>query len=143
MSRLLFLLLLATSLTEADSFWDYQYTYRLKKDQAVKMTVLKPDLKGERQKQSELIFRWTLYTDGRLVLLMQYEGFPTQHILERGYKRDAARLYLRDDYNREDLRSYLLIRFVEFDPKRRMATLDLKVKDPQKRVHIIFGEHKK
>ncbi len=144
MSRLLFsLLLLATALSGADLFWDQVHTYRLKKDQTAKITVIKPDLKGEREKRSDLTFRWTLYRNGRLVLLMRYGGFPTQHILEAGYKRDAARLYLRDDYSREDLRSYLLIRFQKFDPKRRIATLDVMVKDPQKRVRMIFENEKK
>ncbi len=126
----------------AQRFWDAEHTYRLAKDQEAVITVLKPDPKAEHPRKSLLRFRWTLYRNHRLIVLVRYDGFPTQYVLERGYRRDAIRIYLRDDYLRGDKRSYLLIRFDAFDPKRYVATLSTLLWDPRKRVEVRFQKRK-
>ena len=80
MSRAFFGLFFAVSLFSESSFWNYSYSYTLKKDQVARI-VIKKDYLPTIEKEGILEFRWTLYKADKLVLLVNYEGFPTQHLI--------------------------------------------------------------
>ncbi len=118
--------------------WSFQFddtkSYSLKKDQVAKISVTK---RSNRDRQ-QLLFRWTLYSDKRLVLLVKYDNFPTQYLLQRDYKRNSIRIYLRDDYQHSYKRAYLVLRFADFDEKKEEAKIEAFVYDPDKVLEVKF-----
>lgn len=124
------------------SFWDYVDTYKLKKDEVAKVIV---DKGHEYTKESDgvFIFRWTLFINKGLVTLVNYEGFPTQHVLYRDRHRQAVKFQLLEDDALPVNRTYLMLIFSDFDEKKQIATLDVRVKDPKRRVRVEFTRPEK
>jgi hypothetical protein len=118
--------------------WDYQHNFQLKKDQVAHIEVIKRVDESKR----DLTLRWTLYQNERLVLLVKYDGFPTQYILQKEYKRNSIRIALRDDYSEESQRCFLLLRFKSFDEGKKIALLEASIMDVKKRVEIRFIDPK-
>ncbi len=118
--------------------WDYSHSFKLKKDEIATISVIKKDYKTRSKLDGEVAFRWTLYHNDLLVLLVSYEGFKTQHILKKEYKRDSVAINLMGDYVRVDQRVFLVIKFSGFD--NNIATLDANIRDPKKRVEVIFKD---
>ncbi len=119
--------------------WDYMHSFTLKKDKIAYIKVLKRDDSSERLLQ----FRWTLYQNKRLVLLVKYDDFPSQYILQKEYKRNSIKIALRDDYHDGFKRAYLVLTFAKFDDAKREAVIDAFVADPKKRVEIEFIDSNK
>ena len=136
--RKLFLILLFPLLLSAFK-WDYTHDFILKKDEVSEIKVLKRGDTTERI----LLLRWTLYTNGRLVLLAKYDGFPRQYILQKEYKRNSIKINLRDDYIEGSKRCYLILTFNSFDDTKKSALLKASILDPQKRIEIEFIDPKK
>jgi hypothetical protein len=137
MSRTVFfsLLIVFFAVGELKAF-DYSEQFTLKKDQIAKVEVIKRDY--ETHKMALLKFRWTLYHNDRLVLLVNYDGFPTQHVLKKEYKKDSIRLNLLGDYVNIANRVYLILKFSNFDSSKKLANFDVMIKDPKKRVEVKF-----
>ena len=135
MSRFLPLFLLATQLFAFK--YEYKHTFILKKDEVATINIVK---KEGKDKQS-IYFRWTLFANDRLVLLLNYDSFPRQYILQKRYKRDRVRIYLRDDYKNIYDRSYLVLKFREFDKKS--AKIEADISDKEKVLDIKFIDPKK
>ncbi len=118
--------------------WDFSHNFVLTKDAVGKIEVKKKQDASVRV----VTLRWTLYQNERLVLLIKYDGFPTQYILQKKYKRDSIKIALRDDYHERSKRSYLILSFKDFNAKNRSALLKAFVTDPQKSLEIKFTDPK-
>ncbi len=80
--------------------------------------------------------RWTLYTNERLILLVNYASYPSQYTLQQRYKRNSIKIELRDDYGDRYARSFLRVRFLGFEGKR--AKLKVSLHDPKKRFGVKY-----
>ncbi|MCH9814573.1 MAG: hypothetical protein K0U47_11605 [Epsilonproteobacteria bacterium] len=119
--------------------WDYTHTYQLKKDAVATVEITKKDYTSQVDPDGKLYFRWTLYHNKLLVLLVNYEGYPTQHVLQKKYKRDLVRINLLGDYSREGERVFLLLKFTDFEKTKNIATVKAMILDPQKRIEVKFS----
>ncbi len=117
------------------SLWEYTHSFTLKKDQIVEMKIVK-DYKKTFQYQGVLKFRWTLFHNDRLVLLLNYEGFKKQYILETRHKLNTIKLNLTDDYKRIDKRPFAIMKFISFDSGKQKVKMDFLVSDPSKRLEV-------
>ncbi|RUM66585.1 MAG: hypothetical protein DSZ06_02945 [Sulfurospirillum sp.] len=134
MSKILFLLLISQALFPFN--WDSLHTYTLKKDQVAKV-----EITNREDQTKELIkFRWTLYTNKRLVLLLKKGAYPTQYILQQRYKANSIKINLSDEYIDEFDRAFLRLSFKDFKSKK--AKFDLFVSDPKKRFYVEFIDPK-
>jgi len=142
MSKIWLFLLIFFSLATAKLIdWDYTHSFNLKKDEIAKIQITKKDYTSQPKPDGELEFRWTLYHNDLLILLVKYEGFSTQYTLKKKYKRDAVRIYLLGDYDNIADRVYLILRFSEF--KKETATIEAMIRDPKKRIEVKFIEPKR
>jgi hypothetical protein len=124
----------------ADAFtWDYQHSFQLKKDEVAHIEVIRRVDDSKR----DLTLRWTLYQNERLVLLVKYDTFPTQYILQKEYKRNSIRIALRDDYSEASQRCFLILSFKSFDEGKKVALLEASIMDVKKRIEIRFVDPKK
>ncbi len=95
-------------------------------------------IKREGSRKRVLTMRWTLFQNERLVLLVNYDGFPTQYILQKKYKRNSIKIALRDDYHDSFKRAIMIVTFTEFDEAKKTALLKASISDPNKRIEIKF-----
>ncbi len=128
-------LLFATLLSAAAANFGFSHTFVLKKDETAVVEIRK-DYPKTFPKEGILVFRWTLYQNRRLVLLVDYEGFKRQHVLMPRYGRRSVRVYLTGDYRRIDRRPFVLLTFESFDSKKGVAKIAAAFSDPQKRLEI-------
>jgi len=119
--------------------WDYAHDFVLKKDEIAMIEVTKREDNTKRILQ----LRWTLHANERLVVLVKYDGFPTQYIVQKEYKRNSIRITLRDDYSESSKRCFLILKFKDFDEEKKIATIQAFVADPKKRIEIGFIDPKK
>ncbi len=120
----------------------FSHTFSLKKDQIAEIVVIK-DTPKTFPKEGELKFRWTLFQNERVVLLIDYEGFQSQYILQKRYGLNSIRIYVSGDYKKSALRDFLILRFVSFDDKRGIVKLDMEYVDLSKRFEIKILRPKK
>ena len=116
--------------------WDYSHDFVLKKDEVSSIEVIKREDSSKRV----MTLRWTLYQNNRLVLLINYDGFPTQHILQKEYKRNSIKITLRDDYTLASKRCYMIIGFHDFDEAKKTVLLRASITDPKKVIEIKFSD---
>ena len=138
MRKKFFLLLFFSSLLCAFQ-WDYSHDFFLKKDEVGVIEVTK----REDQSKRLLHLRWTLFENKRLVVLVKYDDFPTQYVLQKEYKRNSIKITLRDDYSDSFKRTFLIIKFDDFATKKKTAHLKVSIADPKKIVEIKFIDPKK
>jgi hypothetical protein len=129
------LLCLGTVLFAATANFGFTHRFILKKDQTA-VVQIKKDYPKTYKKEGILTFRWTLYQNRRLVLLVDYEGFKQQHVLMTLYGRESVKIFLTGDYKRLDRRPFVLLTFDAFDEKKRVAKITAAFSDPQKRLEI-------
>ncbi len=130
-----FLLLFPILLWSESSFWSYTYSYTLKKDEVVNISI-KKDYLPTKKSDGKLKFRWTLYSGKKLVLLVDYEGFKKQYLLESRYKRNTVKINLIGDFQGIKNQAFALIIFKKF--KNKKATLDVNIRDPKSRMEVRF-----
>ena len=90
---------------------EYRYTkiIKLKKDESNKIIV-------KYEKIEKLFkFRWTLFTNGGLVVLRSYDRIVAQNILYLRDKNQSFRFDLKPKGGSFLIPPYILIKFVEFD----------------------------
>ncbi len=140
MSKILATLFFSTALLfgAKGGKFDYTHTFSLKKDEVAKISVIKKDYKTSPRKESEVSFRWTLFHNHLLVILVSYEGFTTQYVLEKRYKRDSVSIWLMGDYERVGERVFLALKFSDFKVDKKIAILDVMILDRKKRVEVRF-----
>jgi len=91
-------------------YWDYQFNIELKKDQVSSWTIF------DNIRNKTFSLRWTLYINGGLIVLSNYDGFPYQHILYKSYNRNSFQIPLSQK------RSTLMVEFTDFNENNRTAT---------------------
>ncbi len=129
MSSFFYLMVFASLLNGIDlSYWSHIYTYKLKKDQLATVLIQKED-PSSTMIDSNLSFRWTLFQNKALIILVNYEKFPTQYTLYNDKKQNSIRFYL-EDYTNPKNRAYLFLEFSEFDDKNKKAIIKTYIKDP-------------
>lgn len=142
MSKLGLILLLSIALYGAEVIkWDYTHTFELKKDEVATISVIKKEYENQSKLEGVLTFRWTLFHNELLVLLVNYEGHPTQHVLQKMYKRDTIVLSLVGDYEQLTQRVLLKLNFSDFS--NEIATVKALIYDPKKRVEVKFIDPKR
>ena len=119
--------------------WDYAHDFVLKKDEVGVIEVTKREDRTKRL----LHLRWTLFKNERLVMLVKYDGFATQYIVQKEYKRNSIKITLRDDYHDSYTRCFLIVKFDDFDEAKKTARLQVSITDPKKRIEIGFSDTKK
>jgi hypothetical protein len=142
MSKLVVFLLFSLSLFSGEfKDWDYTHTFTLKKDEVAKIRVIKKEYESQPKPEGDFSFRWTLYHNKLLVLLVNYENHKTQYALQKLYKRDAVTFNLLGDYENFNQQVILKLKFLEFSKDK--ATLEAMIYDPKKRTEVEFIEPKK
>jgi hypothetical protein len=137
MSKILSLLFFSTTIFATGIKYDATHTFLLKKD---KVALIEYEKRDKSQK-SIISFRWTLFTNNQLVLLVKKDNFPSQYILHKRYKLNRIKIYLRDDYKEIYNRSYLVLEFKDFSKKE--ATILAKIIDPKREFRFKFTDPKK
>ena len=135
MSKILSVFLFSVLFFGESSFWNYSYSYTLKKDQVAKIRI-KKDYLPTIKKEGLLQFRWTLFKANKLVLLVDYEGYPTQYLLENRYRRNSVKIKLLGDYPTISKEAFAIIRFKDFKDKK--ASFDVLIRDPEHRLEVRF-----
>ena len=75
-------------------------------------------------------FRWTLYSNGGLVILRSYDRIVAQHVLYAKQNRRSFRVDLRPSGAGFRITPYVLIKFVEYDFEIKKAVFKLFLSDP-------------
>ena len=137
MSKVGLILLFCLSLFGRDAVnWDYTHTFELKKDEIATISIVKKEYDSQSKLEGKFTFRWTLYQNKLLVVLTNYEGHPTQHVLEKLYKRDSLSFNLLGDYEQRNQRVILKLLFRDFG--KDSATMEALIYDPKKRIEVQF-----
>ncbi len=83
-------------------------------------------------------FRWTLYTNGGLVIHRSYDRIVSQNILYLRYKNQTIRQELKprgaDFYNVP----YLLVKFKKFDSKEHKAVFEIFLSDEKMQIELKY-----
>ena len=128
MKIVFFILFFALSI-QANNY-KYTETIELSKDEYKKFLV-KYD---ETQKMFK--FRWTLYTNGTLVVLRSYDRIVAQHLLTTGLKRKSFRVDLKPSGAGYNDMPYVLIKFVEYDYSNNKVIFKLFLSDRNSKVSL-------
>lgn len=83
-------------------------------------------------------FRWTLYTDGGLVILRSYDRIVGQNILYAQRKSQSFRIELMPRGGQYYTIPYILVKFVEFDYKTNEALFQLFLSDTRSKVSLEY-----
>ena len=145
MSRLLALwglwasLLFAAGANSPNDAWSFEDTFALKKDRVQHIQI------HAKQKTFSLAFRWTLYQNGGLVMFVDYDGHRYQPLLYDRYGLDAFRIDLfskpNDASPMQFETPYALLIFRNYNPKRREAWIDVKIKSDET-VEVLYTKGK-
>lgn len=117
-----------------NSYWKSQYIVELKKDEILRIVFIPK--KGKKQ---ELTYRWTLYKDGGLVVILRYDGFVKQFVLYSDYQVDSFKQPLYPE-NKVHERPFLLLKFLGFDRQKDVAKLQNFVFEAGMKMEIIYSQ---
>ena len=88
-------------------------------------------------------FRWTLYQNGGLVVHRSYDKYVAQNVLYLRHQNQSFRLKLKsngvDAYNVP----YLLVKFKEFNLKKREAEFELFLSDDKNQINLKYLKNSK
>lgn len=142
MAKFFFFLMFLTSLYSAEkSLWSQQGSFKLKKDEVANISV--GVAVSEDTNQSSFSFRWTLVVNDRVTMLVNNNGYPTQHILYDKRSLDSLQFPLIvDGANRVEERSYLLLVLSQISEKKDEVDFNIFIKDDKQRILVSFGEPK-
>ena len=133
--QVFFVLFFINSTIFANDFRE-AFDFSLKKDEQKKILV-KYD-----NKKKIFVFRWTLYVNEGLVTLYSYDGCVAQNVLYLNHKNQSFRLKLKssgmDYYNPP----YFLLKFKEFDSKKKKAKFELYLYDDKMQIALKFLKNK-
>ena len=108
----------------------------LKKDEQKKILVKYAN------REKLFVFRWTLYANGGLVTLYRYDNFVAQNVLYLNHRNQSFRLKLRDDGKSFYNPPYFLLKFKEFDTKKKEAKFELYLYDNEMQIELKFLKNK-
>jgi len=124
--------------------WDFEYFYKLKKDQFANIYINRNGSGDKTKSNSYLLsFRWTLYDGSKnLIVLLNYQGYPYQYSLRQERLRDRIEiplLYRSKNYVKD---TYALIVFSNFNKKKMTADFDVYIRDRNKKLLVDFKKGK-
>lgn len=125
-------LIFVFSVTVLNAGWRETKEIRLKKDATQKILVRYNDSKRL------LMFRWTLYTNGELVVHRSFDEFVAQNILSLNYKNQSFRVQFTPRGKKYGVISYVLIRFKKFDFEKNEAVFELLLRDDEKKIVLKY-----
>ena len=129
--KVLFLLIFTLCYANANEYIDIKII-KLKKDEQKKVLV-KYD-----KNQKLFKFRWTLFTNGGLVVFRSYDRIVSQNILYLRNKNQSFRVELKtrgaDFYNVP----YILVKFKEFNYETNEATFEFFLSDRKSQISLEY-----
>ena len=139
---------LASTLFGEDLF-QYQHQFVLKKDEIGNIFINRKEVRKKATKENPnneylLRFRWTLFANNLLIVLVNYRGHPTQYVLEKKYPLESIIIPLLPDG--EDVinsQVYVKIVFNDFNQSNKEAVFDIFIKDVGERILVEFKPKKK
>ncbi len=123
------LLAFSTTLTFASGFKESREIL-LKKDEQKNIFVKYAN------KKKLFTLRWTLYTDGALVIFRSYDKIVAQNVLSLRHENQSFRLELMPKGGKYPQRAYLLVKFKEFKEESKEALFELFLFDKDKLVEL-------
>ena len=88
--------------------------------------------------QKRLSWRWTLYKNGGLVVLQQFNKEVSQHLLYLNSRNQSLRIALMSRNETYGMLPYILIIFKAFDFKKNTAEFELYLWDKDEKVELKF-----
>lgn len=131
------LLILCTVLLYANAM-DYQDTVsiELEKDEQTRILVKY----GNAQRLFK--FRWTLYSNGGLVIFKSYDKIVSQNILRLRHKNQSFRVELKTRGASNYIVPYVLVKFNEYDAETETAKFQLFLSDRNSEVNLEYLDEK-
>ena len=80
--------------------------------------------------------RWTLYTDGSLVVFHSYDRSVAQTMLSLKDRNNSFRLHLKSRGEEYINKTYLLVRFKEFNFEKNEAAFELLLFDKKMQIEL-------
>lgn len=126
------LLIIALGSTAVNAEWQETKEIRLKKDVTQTVIVRYDD------QQRLLTFRWTLFTNGELVIHRSLDEFVAQNILSLSHKNQSLRVEFTPRGKKYGAISYLFITFKRFDLEKKEAVFELLLHDDEKKIVLKY-----
>ncbi len=126
------LLIIALGSTVINAEWQETKEIRLKKDVTQTVIVRYDD------QQRLLTFRWTLFTNGELVIHRSLDEFVAQNILSLNHKNQSLRVEFTPRGKKYGVISYLFITFKRFDFEKKEAVFELLLHDDEKKIVLKY-----
>ncbi len=123
------------------SIWNYQYSFDLKKDKIATVYISRQQKSSKTKNNNKytLRFRWTLCDGSKnLYVFLDYMGHPNQYILKKERHLDRVMIKLLPDGRDYNGQTYAIIVFANFDKNKRVATMEVYIRDEMKRVKVEF-----
>lgn len=132
-----------------EGLFQYQHQFILKKDEIGSIFINRKEVRKKATKENPnndylLRFRWTLFANNLLIVLVNYRGHPTQYVLEKKYPLESILIPLLPDG--EDIinsQVYAKIVFNDFNQSNKEAVFDIFIKDVGERILVEFKPKKK
>lgn len=128
--------------------YEYNHRFALKKDELGFVFINRKEVTKKATVENPnndylLKFRWTLFANDQLFLLVNYRGHPYQFIMKKTYPLESVTVpLLPDGENKMDSRVLARIFFNDFDQSNREAILDIFIEDNQERIQVEFKPKK-
>ena len=87
-------------------------------------------------------FRWTLYTNGGLVIFRSYDKIVAQNVLYLRHMNQSFRMELRTRGASNYKPPYLLVKFYEFDEKEQIAKFQVFLSDKNSEIRLEYLKNK-
>jgi hypothetical protein len=112
---LFFLFVVVAQAEIGAGYWTGKWETKLYKDEVQEVYV------SDYGVEKLLQFRWTLFANDNLIVHANYNGFISQQVLSQKNKRLSFKLIVSPKNVRYQPAPYMLIKFLEFDHKNKMA----------------------
>lgn len=139
----MFLLASITLYAKNKQIWEYQHQFLLKKDQIAQIHIDSITLANKQKNSSFLLkFRWVLFENKYLTLLLRYKGYPHQYLFKSVKPMNGVKIDLLNTSNKLEDRVYALINIANFDEQKQLARIDVYIRDDKKKIRAKFQDPK-
>ena len=145
----LFLAAFLSSTLLSEELFQYRHQFILKKDEIGSIFINRKEVRKKATKENPnneylLRFRWTLFANNSLIVLVNYRGHPTQYVLEKKYPLESILIpLLPEGENVINSRVYTKIVFSDFNQSDKVAIFDIFIQDVNERITVEFKPIKK
>ncbi len=132
----------------AEIKYEYAHQFVLKKDELGMVIINRKEV--VKKTTADVIndpyvmrFRWTLFANNQLFLLVNYRGHPYQYILNKSYPLESVSLpLLPEGIDQMNAKVLIKIVFNDFSQSNKEAVLDIFIEDNQERINVEFKPNK-